>query len=312
MSFGGFEASDFDAYVEKKQGSNVFTLERRKGRDKLLQVARRAQDSHAELLKGLDLETTEDAPSVANGRKVKFMAAYFVRPPHVRVGLKELRQTNLGAGASLFEIAVHQQHAILEIRLDTAGLRIGVRVPGNAKVDRENIAEKLALPWARQDLLNAFRLLPPDTRVGFEGEPATVEATGLDALKSWAEAIEHDPTTWIVECAIDRADPRLGAEGWEEEAAKLVGAFAPVLMQLAWSKANDHTRVQDVVDKRVEEQSQQKHPKGLTAGERVTILTGLFAGRAGYLVELDGKGKAKVSVGPVTINADVSDLKPAS
>jgi hypothetical protein len=35
----------------------------------------------------------------------------------------------------------------------------------------------------------------------------------------------------------------------------------------------------------------------------------LFAGRSGYLAEIDQKGRAKVMVGPVSVNVDVKDLK---
>ena len=38
-------------------------------------------------------------------------------------------------------------------------------------------------------------------------------------------------------------------------------------------------------------------------------MSGLFAGRSGYLAELDAKGRAKVMVGPVSVSVDAKDLK---
>jgi hypothetical protein len=309
MNFPGFDAADFDAFVPKKQGSNAYTLERRRAKDKLLAVARALLERHPEAVEGLELETTEDAPSVQNGRRVRALSAFFVRPASVRSGLKELLATNLGAGAGLFEIAVHQQHAHLELRIDVQGLTVGVRVPPGARVDRENISEKLALDWAREDLAELLGALPAEARAGVEGELVAPSEVSVDAFVAWSRSDATTGPSLIVEQIISRDDPSLAEPAWLDTGVDTLASFAPVLRFLAWSKANDHTRVQEVVAKKVE--ATKKEAKGLEVGTRVTILSGLFSGRAGYVQELDHKGKAKVMVGPVTVTVDRDDLKPA-
>lgn len=309
MTFTGFDAADFDAFLPKKQGSNAYTLERRRAKDKLLAVARALADRDPKAVDGLDLETTEDAPSVQNGRKVRALSAYYVRPAAVRSGLKELLATNLGAGAGLFEIAVHQQHAHLELRIDVDALTVGVRVPPGARVDRENISEKLALDWAREELAELLAVLPGDARAGIEGDLMAPTEISVETFGAWARGDATTGPSLIVEQIIPRSEPALSEPGWLDAGVETLAQFAPVLRYLAWSRANDHTRVQEAVAKKVE--ATKKEAAGFEAGTRVTILSGLFAGRAGYVQELDHKGKVKVMVGPVTITVDRDDLKPA-
>jgi len=304
----GFDAADYDAFLPKKQGSNAFTLERRRVKEKLQTVARRLGECAPEAVRGLDLETSEDAPSVMNARKVKAVSAYFVRPSATRAGLKALLATDLGAGAHLFEIAVHQQHAHLELRVDLEGIAVGVRIPSGARVDRENVAEKLRLDWAREELGGHLKTLP-EAWAGFEDAVEPAGGVSLETMAAWAEAIERSESAWIVEARFPRDDAPLHGPSWAEEGADLMARFAPVLRFLAWSKENDHTRVREVVAKKLDE-AEQRAPR-IETGTRVTILGGLFSGRAGYVAEVDHKGKAKVMVGPVTITVDADDLKPA-
>lgn len=309
MSFSGFDPADFDAFVPKKQGSNAYTLERRRAKEKLLAVAHQLLETQPSAVEGLELATTEDAPSVANGRKVRSLAAYFVRPAQVRAGLKELLATNLHAGAHLFEIAVHQQHAHLELRIEQSGLAVGVRLPSVAVVDRENFAEKLRLEWAREEWSDLLRGLPPPVSTGFDSNLVPAEELAASDLAQWPDEIQGSDATLIVERLIPRDAPEVASPAWIDEGAALLAEFAPVLRFLAWSRENDHTRVKEAVAKKVEEAAQ-KAPT-LAAGARVTILGGLFAGRSGYVVEIDHKSKAKVMVGPVTITVEAEDLKPA-
>ncbi|MEL6186607.1 MAG: hypothetical protein AAFU79_18465, partial [Myxococcota bacterium] len=89
---------------------------------------------------------------------------------------------------------------------------------------------------------------------------------------------------------------------------------------LAWAPDNDFAKV--AVEKTVKK-AEKKLKKGgsgssdskvpsLEPGSRVTILSGLFAGRGGYLAEIDGKGQAKVMVGPVSVTVPATDVKPAA
>ncbi|MGF1509013.1 MAG: hypothetical protein ACFB9M_05870 [Myxococcota bacterium] len=311
MSFPGFDDKDFDAFLPKKWGSNAYTLERRRVKDKLLTACRTALERHSDLgLTRLELQATEDVPSVANGRKVRFLAAYFVRPEKVRATLTEHLHTDLASGSALFQIGIHQQHAHLFVRVDQDGLSVGVQVPVKAEVDRVNVAEKLRLDWAPEELREHLGSTS-DVRFGFEGALLPLAQLTDSEVHSIAERAEHEPEDLLAAWRCPRADPLVRSEGIVDEVTERLGGLWLVYRFLAWARDNDHTRVAAAVEKVVEETKDKRRPAGLAAGDRVTILGGLFAGRGGYLAELDGKGKAKVMVGPVSVSVDVADLKPA-
>src|SRR5438105_1120494 len=124
-AFQGFAAADFNAYEAKKHASNAYTLERRKAKDKLLALARAVTKDLEEEVAGLELGATDEAPTMANGRKVQAQWAFLTRGAADRTSLRSLlHKTDLQDGAQLFDIAVQHQHACLMLRLDHVGLGI--------------------------------------------------------------------------------------------------------------------------------------------------------------------------------------------
>ena len=77
--FAGFDEADFAAYEPKKWSSNAYTLARRTAKDKVLLVANSLESELAEELEGLELFGSDEAPTIANGRKVEAQWAYFIR-----------------------------------------------------------------------------------------------------------------------------------------------------------------------------------------------------------------------------------------
>jgi hypothetical protein len=312
MGFEGFGADDYDAFVPKKWGSNAFTLERRATKAKLLDLGRSVLRVHPDIgLEAMDLETTDDAPSIANGRKVQFVAAYFVRPEAVRSTIHDHLQTDLASAASLFQIALHQQHAHLFLRIDHEAFSVGARIPAKARADRVNVAEKFRLDWAHEEFRELLGALPEDTDFGFDGRTAPARALTREAAADLAEGIENASASLVLQQRIPREDPVLSSPELEERLDELVPKFWRAFRFLAWAPDNDHSRLATAIEEQVQKEKKHK-PRGLSPGTRVTILGGLFAGRGGYLAELDGKGKAKVMVGPVSVTVDVTELKPVA
>jgi hypothetical protein len=308
-AFPGFSDADFNAYEPKKQSSNAFTLERRKAKDKLLALTRAVQEELEEELKGLELGASDEAPTVNNSRKVEAQWVFFTRNNDERTALKKhLGKTDLTAGAGLFDISIQHQHACLIMRLDQRGLAIGVEVATKAKVDRENAAEKLKQLWAREKLVEISRGLPNGAELILGG--ARFEATGVEAaqLEAWEKPLREPESSLVVETILPRAEDVLKSTALIGTVIEHVSAFLPLYRFVAWSRENEH-RPLKAEAKKEQAAVQEKKRAGFEPGERVTILTGLFAGRSGYLAEIDGKGRAKVMVGPVGVNVDAKDLK---
>lgn len=303
-----FVASDFDAYEERKWSSNKFTLERRRVKDKLVSLMKRLQERIGEELAGLEMLASDEAPAMSNARKVDSQLVFFLRPPQERQAIRTLvHTTNLQGGSEATDIALHHEHASLLLRFDQSGLTVGFELAARAKVDRDNAVEKLKQSWARERLLELVQALPAGTQVGFD--EALREAAGVTAaeVEEWAAQLPKKPSAlraqhFIARGSLETADADLDALVTHD-----VRAFLPLYRFLAWSRDNEHKQVKEAI-KKVSGDRQKKEAQ-FQAGDRVTILSGLFAGRGGYLAEIDAKGRAKVMVGPVSVTVEVKDLK---
>ncbi len=306
-AFSGFEPSDFDAYEKKKWSSNAYTLQRRTAKDKLLALVRAIAEELSDELTRFEVGASEEAPSVANGRKVQAQWVFFTRGAAERKTLEpHLAKTDLMSGASLFDISVQHQHACLMLRIDQAGFAVGVEIATKAKVDRDNVSEKLKTDYAKQDLIGLCKELPGEAVIGFAGDTVTAIDLSDVQIGSWLPAFGAAQQPFLAEVLVPRDEEILGSEGLIGTASEYVSQFLPIFSFLAWSPDNDHTKVEAVLEQ--EKVAQKKAAPGLRAGDRVVMMAGLFAGRAGYIAEID-KGKAKVMVGPVSVSVDVKDLK---
>lgn len=308
--FDGFVDADYDAYVAKKQTSNAYTLGRRRAKDKLLALAHAVAAELGDDLQGLELLGSDEAPTVANGRRVEAQWAYFIREPAARTALKPLLQTtNLHAGANLFDIAVEHQHASLTLRLDDVGLRVGLEVAPKAKVDRENIAVKLSDEDAVPEFLELCEALPGEATLGPGSARVPALDVTADVVESWLAPLREDGTSFAAELQLARDEPVLATQALIGTVVQLVSTFVDLYRFTAWSPENDHARVKAEIKKSVNEKTEAVAAT-FSAGARVTILAGLFAGRSGYLAEIS-KGKAKVMVGPVSVGVELKDIKSA-
>lgn len=310
--FTGFEPADFDAYLEKKWSSNAYTLERRRAKDRLLALARAVEADLAEELFELEMGASEEAPSVGNGRKVVAQWAFFTRGPRARQSLEPfLNRTDLTAGASLFDISVQHQHACMSLKLDKDGLAINVELAGKARVDRDNLKAKLQSEEAMADLLELCQQLPGGMAIGFEGELVSCIDLTAEQAAAWHDGLDED-RMFLVEALIPRDEEALKSAAFIGTAAEYMDELLPAFDYLSWSPANDFAQLKLTLTKEKKKQADaaQARAETIDTGARVMILSGLFAGRPGYLAEIE-KGKAKVMVGPVSVTVDVSDIRKA-
>jgi hypothetical protein len=309
-AFQGFEPADFDAYEPKKHASNAYTLQRRRAKDKLLALARAVQKELEEELQGLELGASDEAPTVANARKVEAQWVFFTRGADDRNALRTLlHRTDLADGAQLFDIAIQHQHACIMLRLDNQGLAISLDLATKAKVDRDNAAEKLKQGWAKDKLIELCRALPGNATIGFKNEKNDPLAITAADLATWIEPFERAEQAFQAEITIARSEEILASNALIGTVTEHIEQFVPIYRFVAWSRDNDQTQVKSAVKQEIAER--QKKAVTFEPGDRVTILSGLFAGRSGYLAEIDAKGRAKVMVGPVSVTVDAKDLKPS-
>ena len=312
-AFTGFEPADFDAYLDKKWSSNAYTLERRRAKDRLLALARSIEHELEEELGALEMGASDEAPSVANGRKVKAQWAYFTRGAEARRVLQPLlNRTNLSSGAALFDISVQHQHACIALKLDQDGLAVSVELADKATIDRDNLKAKLQTEEGLQELIEMSRTLPGGCAMGFEGELVTCLDVEESHAQAWLTGFESEKT-FLIEALIPKDEEVLASDAFIGTAVEYVAELLPAFDFVAWAPENDFAKLQLTLakeKKKTKEKAIASAVADLEPGARVTILSGLFAGRPGYLAEIE-KGKAKVMVGPVSVTVDVKDVKKA-
>ena len=189
-TFSGFGPEAFAAYEKKKWSSNAYTLERRRAKDAILALARAIETSLPDVLGGLEMGASDEAPSFANARKVTAQWVFFTRPGADRACVEPLlEKTDLHAGAALFDISVQHRHACVVLRLDHDGLAVGLEIAGKAKVDRKNVAEKLSQAWAVAKLVELCTALPAGSTVALATD--RVDASGLEAerIEDWRKKL---------------------------------------------------------------------------------------------------------------------------
>ena len=280
-------------------------------KDRILALTRAVEEELTEELQELELGASEEAPSVANGRQVKAQWVFFTRHAEARTGLKRfLNKTDLQSGANLFDIAVQHQHACLVLRLDHEGFAVGVEIAPKAAVDLENAAKKLGYQDARKDCIELLQALPN----GAELICSKVRAPTLDVTEAELAQVHEDlqGNGLICEVVIDRDEEVLRSDALIGTVEELVASFVPLYRFLAWSPENDYAAVKVEIQRQKKKKAKAPPPEAakLSAGARVTILSGLFSGRAGYVAEIE-RGKAKVMVGPVAVTIDAKDIKPS-
>ncbi len=306
--FAGFLPADFDAYLEKKWGSNAYTLARRGAKDRLLSLCRAIEDELAEELEGLDMGASDEAPSVANGRKVKAQWAYFTRGANARTSLQPLlNKTKLSSGAALFDISVQHQHACIALKLDQDGLAVSVELADKASIDRDNLKAKLQNEEALAALIELASSLPEGCAMGFEGELVTALDLTLEQAGKWLDGFASDKT-FLIEALIPKEEEVLASEDFIGTAADYIEALMPAFHFLSWTPENDFSKLKLTIAKEKKKAKEVVVAPDLKAGASITILAGMFAGRSAYIAEIV-KGKAKVMIGPAAVTLDLKDIK---
>jgi hypothetical protein len=307
-AFAGFEQADFGAYEPKKWSSNAHTLARRTAKDKVLAVAHFVQNELAEELQSLELFGSDEAPTISNGRKVEAQWAFFIRDQSSRSILKpRLQTTDLGA-ASLFDIALQSQHVSLSIKLNFEGIFVSVDLPSKANVDRENLKLLLQEDTFKLEFIDRLKSLPGGSTMGFETDRVDALSVENAQLEDLSEQLLSHDGLFCIRTAITSEDALAVEDALMETIAEMIARFVPLYKLLAWSEDKDRIEVLKAI-KEVEKTKKQAHVATFQVGERVTILSGLFSGRMGYLQEINDSGKAKVMVGPIAVNVEAKDLK---
>lgn len=162
QSFEGFEAADFEAFRPDKWRSNKYNLERMRAHQRLEALGQALQPTLTDAGFPLDLAVTSERPSLWNQHTVSDLWLYLLRPAEHRKRIQLVMDKGRTLARAVDVPAEHRLHVHLGIRLDLVGIEVGLVLPEDAWVDRENAAASLASAEGLAEAESAVANLPED------------------------------------------------------------------------------------------------------------------------------------------------------
>ena len=306
VEFVPFTAKDFDAYLPNKWQSNVFNLERLQVKQKLKALGQLLAPSlHSVDGSPLACELSTEHPALWNQRTVKEQHLFFSRNLEARRELEGIISRQRTMAALIEDPSPLRNHLILFVRLDHEVLEFGLKLHHDASVDRENTQRKCQEYFAREKLLGLIKGLPGGVILRL-GEQDGVPTADVDdpTLVQHIEGLNAPETWFSVTRELSRDDLSAGADDIAEQIRSCLTAILPLAHFMGWSRDNDNLAMR----KTLKAEEVQRKSKGLSAGDQVRVVQGMFSGKTGVVEEVGARGDLKVRMGNMPIQLDGEDV----
>ncbi|HEX4516510.1 MAG TPA: hypothetical protein VH054_23345 [Polyangiaceae bacterium] len=304
-------ARDFDAYAPERTRATAMTAPRSAVKARLLDWAKDLAERLAAEGIDLDVAATDEHPSPRNGHRVEQQSAFLFRTANARKAMEH------GLGRSASPIDEELGHARVELRVDAQSVSLVLWLGGDARADLEHAQQILS--HDEDDLFAIWESLPDGICVEARSSLSArarraAEMTPRDVATMAREALESEvPLVLGVRLAKDDALGERALDGFDG----LGTALARLLAILAWSPESA-ARLADRPSRRGKRTRLPRvappPPTPLTPaqtidrGTHVRALAGPFAGQAGVVQELDGKGGARVLFGLLAARVELREL----
>jgi hypothetical protein len=305
--------ADFEAYAADRTRATVMTGPRGSVKRRFLAWTRTVAAALGEEGIDLDVSATDEHPTTRNGHHVDAQSAHLFRGEDARRTMELALGTRApGEGAD------GVGHARIELRIDTTAVSLVLRLGGDARVDLENAAWVLA----HDDLTATWGAEPPiyiEARASLSPRAQPMrDVSPLEAAVMAKQALESE-VPLVMGLRVSRAEATRphALDAWWDVAV----ALGRLLKQLAWSPESA-LRASERPSRRgkrgLRAPKANKHeakaadapasPPILARGTHVRALAGPFAGQAGVVQQLDGKGAARVLFGLLAARVELRDL----
>lgn len=252
--FDGFVLEDFEAYLPEKWSSNMFTLPRRRVKDKLESLGQLLLDELAQAGLRLEMHLSDDHPSLWNKKKVDTQWLFFSRDEDAKKKLSEVIDTEKTLAATLADPTPLYRHVFIGVSVDQGNLEVGLRLHHDAWVDRKNLVALVSNP----DSNVAFDALRSGLSDGFVmglvgGELTPVKDLDPEGLRRITAEFDQKKGWLFLGMRMSNVE----AAGMGEEARERIRDFfrslVPVYRFFAWSPSNDAVSIDSIVADRHKE-----------------------------------------------------------
>lgn len=243
-----FEAGDFEAYLPEKWTSNMYTLERRRVKNKL--------DALGDILEpeiesaGLTLlrHLSDEFPSLWNKKSVERQWLFFSRDEAARKELTNIIDREKTLADNLADPTPLFRHLFVGVSVSETHLEIGLRLHFNAWVDRKNLLNLMGDEQTKKRFYEGLSELPEHFEIGLDGQElmtvGMVDEKRLTALLRDFEA-EHG---WLfIGARLPKDQVLVIGEDIGDSAAAVFRALVPLYNSVAWSPNNDLISIDKVV-----------------------------------------------------------------
>lgn len=269
-------AEDLEAFETHKQRSMVYTPERRALKARLMNLGKSL---------GGSWQTTDEAPSLANGRRVQEMWLYSIRDPKT---LGELAATTKGVDLSspfALDTLPFHDHLARFVRVDQDGYCWGLLLHAKARADRANL-EVMLKKGELKALLEGL-----EAQVSLDAEAPL--AQGDDTISS---SLGRGLCVWW------RPDEEsCGLARIQQDMERL----EPLRTALEWQPDRD---LANLTAQAVKASKSKKPSQAFAVGDRVRIRKGMLTGRRGQVDRILADGRVVVALGPASMDFNAEDL----
>lgn len=251
--FEQFLPEDFDAYLEEKWNSNMFTLPRRKVKNKLAAIGRLLSTDLEQADLSLNMNLSDEFPSLLNKKLVDTQWLFFSRDETARKKLTDFVDKERTLASTVADPTPRYRHIFLGMALNKDHLAIGMYLHHDAWVDRSNLINLLNDGTKKTELVTLVTQLPEHYVIGLGDtettSPAQFEENDID---DFTEQF-HSEKGWLFMGARLPRDqvPILGTEVGTT-ARQVIEFLIPVYKFFAWSPDNDAISLDTLVAERNE------------------------------------------------------------
>jgi len=231
---------DFDAYLPERASSNAFSRPRLEFKQRALGWAKSVADRLHSIGIPVDMEASDEHPSVRNNHRVDEQWIIFWRPAEQRQYLDPLLDQHAGIAQSLRNASPWFRHAFLALRLDSEHVEVCACLHPDAWIDLQAFHAKLNDDDRAQSIIDTILALPEEFQFGVSGQsPLPIASASIPALRELAQSLdEHRAALWFG-WWISRATALQHAQLLGEQLEDALIALGPLYQILAWQQQDD-------------------------------------------------------------------------
>lgn len=232
----------------------MYTLQRRKVKDKLDAIGKQLQGEFQSAGLELVAHLSDDHPSLWNKKKVDTQWLFFSRDTNAKKELSSIIDTEKTLAATLEDPTPLYRHIFIGVSVHENSLEIGIRLHHDAWVDRKNLLSLLGDASQRDNFIQLCKSLPSQMCFGVDQTNLTpvndIDETSLAAFRN-----EFDTNKgWLF------FGTKIDKEAVIEQGSEILTSINQTVREvikayqfIAWSPQNDALSMDSIVEQKKQE-----------------------------------------------------------